>query len=402
MAPRLYRHPRSNLTAAGGTELLRIHSPSVRLQDSEVGFCSFAIQNDDAQLSLLRKGDFIRVTDDTNPAFRTFFLYERRRKATVDETEEWGQTTVIEGRGHGAVLDEGLVLPEWLLSVGEPATDSRTYNFSSRYYDDSAWPLAVVSAASNFGVPQDWWYVPDGDWMWDRTVNGSFTAPAGDCFFRKNYSTANSKRARAFIAADDLYELWHNNALLTTETDWYKGQSKSVELELTPGDNQFAIKATNVNVAKAGVKFALYELDGSNEPGTLLLESDATWRCKGYPSPEPGYTPGGILEQALFEMGATDVVAGHKALTDVTIGFDAFNDSDGAPWPTVTDFAVRIGTSITDLARALSEVYIDWAMDPDSLRLEAWVKGTRGGPTGVNLYPGAGGSVTSLVHDGEG
>jgi len=404
MAPRLYRHARSNLTAAGGTELLRAHSASWHEQNSDVGFGSFAINNDDAQLSLISKGDFIRVTDDTNPAMRAFFVVENRRKATVDEGEEWGQTTVFEGRGHGCVLEEGIVLPEWFGFEGKPTTDYRTFGFASRYFDDSTWPAAVVSSDDMFGTPQDWHDTRDGSWIWDRTVNGAFTAPVMDAYFRKVYSTAAAKRAVIFMAVDDLGELWHNNALLTVEEDWYKGQSRSAEVELTPGDNLIAVKASNVNVAKAGLKVACYLLDANNEPGTLLFESDATWKCLGVEPGDdvPGYTPGGILEQALFEMSSQDIVAGHHALADVTIGFDQWNDSDGTAWPTVTDFAVRIGTSILDLARMLAEVYVDWAMDRDTLRLEAWVKGQRGGASGVQLYAGQGGSITSLVHEGTG
>lgn len=409
MAITAHRHTRASIAAAG-TELVRAKRKSVHDASSDTGAWSLQLQNNDAQANLLRYGDLVKFTDEDNPDARFTGVYEKRRRATVDEAEEFGQFTVYEGRGHVAILDEGIVLPEWLNDGAHtddnPALTSRTFNFSSRYYNDSAWPNAVVTADESFGTPQDWWDTRDGSWIWDRILTGiypaGFLAPIGDVYFRKSYTNASDKRVRIYQATDDLGELWADNDRFLEEVDWYHGQSQNVELELPAGTHVFAVKATNVNLAKAGLKFAMYELDANNEPGTLLLESDATWKCLGYPAAAPGYTPGGIVKRVLFELGSTPIVGTHKSLTDVSLGFDEWNDSDGAAWPTVTDFAVRIGDSPVDLLRQLAATYIDFAMDPDTLRLEAWVKGTRGGASGVELYAGTGGSLTSLDHEGTG
>lgn len=390
-----HRYARSNLGLDLG-ELLRSHRRTFRLQENDCGSGSFLLQNDDAQWASVVRGDIVKFFDAGIPSFA--MLVEERGKASVSPAEEWGQVTEFRGRGTLAVLDEAVVWPERTDAVSDvavpPNSEARVFNFSSANFSDLAWGSAVATdyTGQAGSEPQGWPADSPGTWIWDRDTSGN-DAPIGDAYFRKSFTLGVNSRVRVHIAGDDLYELWIDNAPVLSEDRWYAGQSRNVEVSLSSGDHLIAIKGTNVNVAKAWVRLGLYTLTADNELDTLIVETDTSWKVLGYPAEAPGFTPGHILEILVDEAQARD------ALTDVVLGFDRLNDSDGAAWPTTSDVAVRFGTSYLNVARQLAETYIDVAMAVDVLRLEAWVAGTQGGPSGVVLD---GSTITSLDLEGEG
>lgn len=350
-------------------ELVRTHGRQFRVQRNDCGSGLFLIQNDDSQLPVLAYGDVVKFRIDGSVA-RFAMLVERKRIAKVSQGEEHGEVTEVSGRGTLAVLEEAVVFPEF--PVGDdrvlPSSDARVFNFSSSYLSDASWAWATENDSSDYGVPQDWPDVNVGTWIWDRDVTAS-NVPIGDCYFRKSFSLAADERVQIHVAADDLYEVWVDNQLVLEEDRWYAGQSQNVQVDLDSGSHLIAIKAHNVNVAKAGLKVAVFGLDANNEADTsdVKVESDATWKVLGYPAGPPGFTIGKILDVLLDEARA------RGALTDVTVGFSDTRDSANSLWDIEVNSSFRFGMDYLAVIRQIAAAgYAEFSMRADTLILDAF------------------------------
>lgn len=110
------------------------------------------------------------------------------------------------------------------------------------------------------------------------------------------------------------------------------------------------------------------QVDGSL-PDTLLRSNTTSWKVLPLGSPEPGMTPGEILQV---------LISGAQSrgwAPSVTYDFTAAADSDGTAWQKI-EFAAQVGNdSILTVAHRLGDLGIDVAMSP-TLRMSAW--STRG------------------------
>lgn len=116
------------------------------------------------------------------------------------------------------------------------------------------------------------------------------------------------------------------------------------------------------------------------EEGPVVHYSDSNTQIYYLPDAVLSMTAGGAL-LALKE--------DHPSLTDWTFDFTATTDSDSADLSDISAVSVRVGEdSLWDVLVALSEVYIDFDIDPSSKTLSIWEKGTHANTSTLDLIAG--------------
>lgn len=381
-------------------------------QLNDVGQGSFTVLAADPDLADFTFDDIIRMRLDGTDRFA--FLVEQMVKRTLDPGEEASQTITVSGRGVLAILEDAPIYPE----LGLPSRlnpQQRLFNWTSKDYDDSAWPSAfgIKQQGSTVGsaelLPGQWGGAPDGFpvsvayWIWsqDQDDDVSPPQPVGRSLFRQTFTLAEEAGVRIFVNADDGFRLYIDGVLIAEETRafmWQEVREVEPPIHLDAGTHQIAIEGINIDRPNndatnvAGVIAAIYSTTAGGELSTLITYTDESWLTLGYPTTAPGMTPGQILDIALTEAQARGELAG------VTWDFDADDDSDGNPWDHTLDLQVDVGSSILDLARKLIATSIDIRMSP-TLLLQAYNRGGLGSDKSatVELEQGV---LTDLQHDG--
>lgn len=352
-------------------------------------------------------GNIVRFEDGGTPVHA--IVIRSKRVTRVAPGEEVDQDVDIEGPGTLSLWSKAVWYPE--IGVGNFAyTDSRTFNFASTYLDDSGAPwgaaVEIEQGTGDPGGPREGYpknlpsVVEPAWWIWSEAndINGS--VPAGDAYFRKTATMAGGL-ARIFITADNSHELWIDGGLVEVDLVSTAGGVgwaglKSIDRYFTPGDHLFAIKGTNVagtDPNPAGPIMGVVELtDTGTELGSLLVQTDSTWRALGYPASPPGFTPGEQVRIFMEEAQA------RGALDGWTLGFTDTLDSDGNAW-TAIESTYPIGLDGLSFLRKLAEKDVDVRARPDALVLDMWVKNT-GPASGVTLTPGT--NVGRMVNKGQG
>lgn len=383
-----------------GTQLTTLANAQGRgWQDvlNETGSGQVTLGLADTDLAHLVEGNIVRCYLDGTARFA--WVVGPMDQATVTAGEEADEQRTVNGRGTLEVFAEATVYPEVSSALVDfPAiadrkpTDSRRFDYTSPLFDSSPWPAAVEvpAPASLAGVLPQGWPGTDALWIWNALPDGSNNNPTGDVYFRHVFTLASDKTLAFYMTADDGFEFYLDGELLLSDlrTPYLQLLTRSITTKVIAGNHTIAVRA--VNGPGSGVDnpgaFAMtaVELDGNGDPLTPVEWTSGTgWFCVGYPPVVPGMTVGLVLTHLVNEAQA------RGALTGVTLGFDEDLDSDGDPWPDVPDIQLRIGMSYLDVLAQLTEVYCDVAMDPGSLRLDAWgEKGTASGATfgiGTNL-----------------
>lgn len=399
---RVYAHPAD--FGGAGTELDQSHHRSWQDVLSDTGSAAVTLDADDPDVSSCGLRSILRFDLDDVSCFAG--VITRRVHHTVAQGEEHDQVVELSGPGTMALWRDLVVYPEADLGW-KPFGDDRWMDYTSRAYDSSSWaaPVETLDDSTSAGAPNVFadmvgWPDYGAQWIWDRDVSGAYDpanplatplAPAGDVYFRHVFTTTDEQLVQIFAGADDAYDLFLDGVRLLTDGPIYAGQSQRVQIVLSAGDHLLAVKATNSNALKAGLRVTVMTVNPDTTPGTVLAQSSDGWVCLGYPSDPPGMTPGQII-RVLLEEAQT-----RGALPDMTLGFDDDDDSDGTPWPIAPDVALRVGLDGLSMLRQLAETYIDCAMAPDEHRLDAWVKGDKGGASGVTLTPGS--NLGELTHE---
>lgn len=161
-----------------------------------------------------------------------------------------------------------------------------------------------------------------------------------------------------------------------------------------------ASNATGGRINPGGFICCVYGLDGQdvNLPATPLFASDLNWKQVGYLPYPPGMTVGEVIILCIREW----FDRGQDFVPVIECQFDKFVDSNGVPWPLVSDIATKTGTDILTFLKELSATYIDFYLSPGTLDLYCYAKGTRGQASGVVLQAATGtdpnsGNLTSYA-----
>lgn len=352
---------------------------------SQAGGFSFTLQNDDPDLGSCTFGRVVRFDLDVDPAFAG--IIEAKTIIALDRDEESGEVTEIKGRGTMALNDSFVVYPEILTG---PVGDVRSFNFASTLFDDSGWAVAMTAAiTSGQGEPPDW---PDSTIVkMSQVYDPDDNAPVGFNYFRKTITIPSTDMYRIFLSADDTVTMWIDGVLVVSKTDVIGKTTQTVDVRLTGGAHLFALEVENYAGGVYNIIWALFALYGLNQDGTLgtkIAASDATWKAFGFADP-PGFTIGKILRLLRVEAVA-------RGVTVPTLGFTDTQDSDGVAWPATPDVSLAVGLKGLAVLAQLAEAYVDLEMEKTTLELNAWIKGTKGAPSGVTY---AVGNLTELVHE---
>lgn len=353
--------------------------------------------------------NIVRFEDDGTPVHAVVIRSKTVKR--VQPGEEVAQGIDVDGPGTLSLWSKAVLYPENALTE-YPHTDVRSFNFSSRLLSTASWTAAVQGeqGTGDPGGPREGFPAnmpPEAEtawWIWSQAndVNGS--VPPGDAYFRGTY-TSVGQFVRIFVTADNSHEFYLDNHLVEVDSLAIAGGVgwaglKTVDRWLSPGTHLFAFKANNApgtDPNPAGVIMAVVELvdKGSALGSTLFTTNALSFVALGYPASPPGFTPGHQARIFLEEAQA------RGALTGWTLGCTDTLDSAGAAWAVAPESAYQVGLDGLAFLQQLAEAYCDIAVDPSSLRLDMWNKGTKGGgASGITLTPGV--NVGSMINQGRG
>ena len=389
--------PRSDLANVDTTVMDATFGRSFFDEFNDTGSGQFAYANTDLAVELAldgagdADGDLDAIVTFKVWGVRAFsMLVETQVRVPAAEGEEHDQTTAVVGRGHLCVCDESVLFPSRGTGI-LPIEEDRTFNWStpSPVYDDSGWASAyqICTVATAQVVwpwlpfAQDWPDLTAGViWASGSTITD---APVGFCYFRKDFTLAQEGFYLLYAACDNDGELWLDGQLVLNLGDFQ--QSYSYVVFMSAGDHTVAVRGENWTqwsgyVNPAGFIFALYIADAANQPATLILHSDSTWKIVAYPASPPGMYVGDVLRVGFQE--AYD----RLELLDVELMFTSLLDSAGNPWPETVDISTKVGTSYLVWLIELTSTYIDVWMKPGTFELYCWNKGTRPAPSEVVMH----------------
>lgn len=119
-------------------------------------------------------------------------------------------------------------------------------------YDDSSWSAVYDNGAygiSPWSTNVSGWPDSAARWVWDRASTSS--APAGDVYFRKKFTLAESKWITVAFACDDKAELYVDGQYLLGRAGYTSVSGNSIYLPA--GEHVIAIKGTNNAAGAAGL-----------------------------------------------------------------------------------------------------------------------------------------------------
>lgn len=341
-------------------------------------------------LALLTTGRVIRFLIDGTPRFA--MLVEDRQVEVVAPDEEAGQVTVVNGRGLLAATAKVAIRPD--AGTGNlPWYPTRWFNFSAdRLRDDDpdgpqgAWPFSFgqlpnYDTNNYFGRPEGFTDTagPAGagpHWLWEDDTRTAFTT-GGKNYFRQRFTVASTQDVIFEFAVDDIGELWCDGVPVCRVEGVYMGGSVRSSARLSAGSHILASWGESLNEQRAGVVYAVWSVS-NGLPDMLLARSDAALaRCLGFPTSPPGFTPTETIRLVVDESQNLTPAR----LPHVTFSFISASDTRHAELTEVTDLATSApASSIYTLIEQLGASYLDIGVDysHDGLRLDAWIRGTRG------------------------
>ena len=359
---------------------------------SDVGAGAIRLQNDDALLAAIDKGEFIRFSLDGTPRF--LMLVEKLDTVAIAPNEEVDEVTTISGRGSLAMWESAVVLPPNGVT-GQPYTETRTFDWGAPELDLTGWPVAVEIAQAGQGsegvpppdFPVAWlgyplgWSDPTGYWTWSVAASTGPVMPAGTSYFCRDVNVTTAGYHSVYMAADNRHQLRIDGVLISEFDDEGSQEGYQFTLRadvyLTAGVHRIAVKATNDSGSTlAGFLFALWSQDANRDDDTLILRADDSWGAVGYPDEAPGFTAGEVIRILLED------AQGEGALTNWSLSFTDTHDSDGAAWPEDQVFSFRVGMDLLSCLRQMAATDIDFKADPDDLVLHAYKIDTMGVPSG--------------------
>lgn len=360
----------------------------------DTGEGRFELPLDGADAALIDYGQHVRCKIGASTVFG--FLVEKIQRVSISAEEDAGRSLRASGRGLVALFEEAVVYPE--LGPGSNLSGpDRLFNFASPDFDDSAWGSVTTAAGPAVGG----WPDTTSLVVWGPGYPAYVgSTPVGECYFRKTFTVTTEGTYRVFFTADDGGDVYVDGILVFSEVRAFLWQqTKYVDVFLEAGTHTLGVRGENITrpdplINAAWIKLAVYEVLAGGEAlaATPVVQTDATWKAVSYPTNPPGFTPGEVVEILLSEAQA------RGALSGISLGFTATNDSGGTPWPATPDITLRVGVDYLSVLRQLAEVFCSFRLDPVTLELEAFA--TLGTDRSATVELEAGVSLSSLAHDG--
>ena len=188
------------------------------------------------------------------------------------------------------------------------------------------------------------------NWIWYSEGSPAVSAPVGKRYFRRSFAlpeTAEIESARAFLSADNSFELWVNGRKAGSGDNFHLASALDVKPMLRAGTNLLAVAAENGGDAPNPAGLIGAVVIKFRDGHTLTVPTDKTWEASqtvrgrwtkvlpatGDWSPAMelgamGIGPWGIVEQAT---GETQVYCDFGVVTNVLgkMGVPPDFESDG-------------------------------------------------------------------------
>lgn len=336
-------------------------------------------------LALIQTGRVIRFLHDG--VCRFAMLIEDQDVTVVSPDEEAGEVTVVSGRGILAAAAKVQVRPDPGTGV-LPWAKRRFFNHSAvRLRDDDAfgpqgvWPTATNQAPAYdtdnwFGRPEG--YVDtSGEWFADRDSRTAY-APGGVWYYR-GVVTLTEDYDDVLIqgAFDDEGETWVQGVPVLRAEGVYKGGCVQAVIPMSAGRHLISGWVRNLNELRTGALVAGWTTWNGMADTLLFRLSASNTRVLGFPTSPPGFTPTEVIR--LFVDESQNLTPAR--LSHVTFSFISASDTDHVALTEMTDIVADApGATGYTLIEQLAASYLDVGVDysQNGLRLDAWVRGTRG------------------------
>lgn len=327
----------------------------------------------------------------------------QKKTVTSIDSDSSDEVTKISGESLRAWAGDAVVYPKG--GLRKTSLDQRAFNFASErgvWYDESQWqaPYKVVKWGDVEGspwryAPAEWPDVPDAWWVWSQ--NSLSSAPAGDNFFRYEFTAPVDAKYSFFVAADDSYAVYVDGQLNSqSEPDAVAySDTYRIDVDLLAGPHVFAARVNNKTEGPAAFIAAVFTFGDPLVPTSATLVSytgkdgDDNWKVAGYPDPLPGWSPGEIVLTLMEEAEERGV----KFPLWLTPSFTATLDSYGQEWPRDLDWSFDLGKSVLDVIEQLEELSCDMWIDPETLEMHMAIE--RGVDRSVYQYDVDGITVVS-------
>lgn len=342
----------------------------------DLGSFSINVQADDPDLEDITDGSIIQFQLDGDDIWRGVLRRRTIRQVAADGA---GRYTTLIGVGEVDRLDEMVVYPSGGLGKF-PFSDVRNMDWTAPEFDDTGWDPAVVTPANygqpdeNFGLPEG---MPDGDAEWIGAEDSSGSVDAGTWHLRGAGEAPSTRVRELWGAADDTFEAWLQGiSSLKSGDTAYVGRTYAVELLVSEGPVQGAIRFTNLNNLKADALLSLLTpLDDTEDP---VLHTDATWLVRPDGAPL-GMNGGEILVNLFAEATA-------RGEDPPAITFSATVDSNGDPWTIFEELSVPVGSTYLDVLRQMIDLEMcEFRMSPDAYELNLYNPGGAGDEVAYTL-----------------
>jgi hypothetical protein len=383
---------------------------------SDVGTGELSVLATDTNAADLTVGKVVRFLIDGTAAFS--WRIDRRELRAVDSAEESGQVVKVSGRGLVVDFADAVVYPQGGVDF-RPQSDTRSFAWHSSLVSTSGWASAVNQFPNSLipnvydttnGWPPAGWPAPVQSssvrWIWSRAKAAH---PAGTSLFRKSFTLASTKQLAVFLAGTARCYLDGIELIPWTATfpSWGHNYTTNRVLVVSAGTHELAIEArlddfSSIYTSPSNlgcVLCAVHEVptSGGFTSSTLVVGTDATWKCQDYPAaPWPAPTPGQILNTLVTEAQARGALSGWS----FGGSFSATTDSAGNAWASSEEFAVKVGDSLLSVLRALvdSEL-VDFRTNATGKTLSVYNYGAATGSSGVTLAAGT--NLLELTHTSE-
>lgn len=380
---------------------------------SDTGMGSFKLQVGDDVLdrtpSLIDYDNIVHMKDEKTG--KTFlWKIEAKHKTVLDSSEVGGMVWEVSGRGVMALLEEGVVYPEY--SLRRESDDKRFFTFASKqsqWYVNSEWSASALQYVARKddvsyrkGFPKNW---PDKNakWMW----YGSPTADRSSNsigYFRLPFTTSSSKAYRIFITGDDRFWLWVDGDLILKGKNYKRVYRATVDLPA--GDHVIAVKVRNrsdngsARKNMCGLLFSMYHLNSDHEKTSVAFRTAGGngWRGRD-PSltAEPGWDAGDLMKQLMNEAQARNA----RGPLLISEGWTGTTDSESNTWGVKHDRSIQIGTDLLSVLLQICETHVDARMDHMTLNMFNHDYGTdrSDGINPVTLRPAL--DLEEVQHEGD-
>lgn len=326
--------------------------------------------------------------------------------------------------GIGAYADRGILHPA--LSLGShPIEEERGFDWGAAIYP---WVAKGATAPENLGtVATTAGWDPEAEFgdpgaqVLGPAGSTTLDAPVGFWYPQQAYTIDTDGDYQIQILLDNYGIVHHDGAQIATpgQTDADNpgsGFIKPVKVNayLTAGLHSISAEVYNAG-GPTGFAFAVGTADEDGNFATLIAESDNSIAVSiDYPSEPPGLNPAEATLLFLGECqnGVALNPGSRGSLTDLdTSAFTGLVDANSDSWPQDILSAAKIGTSLLDFLRELSQVYIDWKITMDAagaIKLFLYIIGGMTNVSGVDFHratdPGdrTSGNLTQHRERGEG